>query len=78
MQIRFSRSARRHRIGKARAVYVMEHSEAQIVPAGRFPDPQYVWIGPDDRGVELEVVAVEKPDCLLVIHVMPTHLRRRS
>lgn len=29
------------------------------------------WEGRDDRGLLLEVVAVEKPDCLLVIHVMP-------
>ena len=36
------------------------------------------WIGPDDRGVELEIVAVVQPDYLLVIHVMPTHYRRRG
>jgi hypothetical protein len=34
-----------------------------------------VWIADDERGRELEVVAVEKPDCLLVIHVFPTALR---
>ena len=73
--IRFSRSARRHRIGKRRARYVMEHSEPQLVPKGKYPDDQYVWIARDDRGLELEVVAVVKPDVLLVIHVMPTNLR---
>jgi hypothetical protein len=56
----------------------MEHTEPRIVPAGRYPDEQYVWIGADDRGLELEVVAVTKPDCLLVIHAMPTRLRRNS
>jgi hypothetical protein len=30
----------------------------------------------DERGLELEILAVEKPDCLLVIHVMPTQYRR--
>lgn len=35
-----------------------------------------VWVGPDDRGIELEIVAVVLPDELLVIHVMPTALRR--
>jgi hypothetical protein len=30
---------------------------------------------PDDRGVELEVIAVTKSDCLLVIHVFPTALK---
>ena len=36
------------------------------------------WIGPDDRGVELEIYLLERPDVLLVIHVMPTELRRRK
>jgi hypothetical protein len=40
-------------------------------------DETITWIGPDDRGIELEVVLVEKPDVFLVIHVMPTNLRRR-
>lgn len=39
-------------------------------------DARIEWIGPDDRGVNLEVVAVELPDLWLVIHVMPTALRR--
>jgi hypothetical protein len=30
----------------------------------------------DDRGIELEIIAVELPDMWLVIHVMPTALRR--
>jgi hypothetical protein len=78
MRVRFSRSARRHRVGKARALDVMEQTEPTLVPAGRYPDDQYVWVGLDNRGIELEIVDVEKPDCLLVIHVMPTHLRRDS
>jgi hypothetical protein len=36
---------------------------------------EYSWRGLDDRGVELDVFAVTKPDCLLVIHVFPTALR---
>jgi len=40
------------------------------------PD-RLVWVGEDDRGLELEVVALVLPDYLLVIHVMPTQLRRR-
>lgn len=35
-----------------------------------------LWIGLDDRGVELEVVAAVLPDFYLVVHVMPTGLRR--
>jgi hypothetical protein len=34
-----------------------------------------VWIGVDDRGIELEIVALVLPDVVVVIHVMPTALR---
>ena len=34
------------------------------------------WIGNDDRGLELEVFGVFNSDCFLVIHVMPTALRK--
>jgi hypothetical protein len=42
----------------------------------------WFWIGPDERGRELEIIAVEidsggDADYLLVIHVMPTELRGR-
>jgi hypothetical protein len=36
------------------------------------------WIADDERGRELEIVAIEKPDCYLVIHVMPTHYRKEA
>jgi hypothetical protein len=35
-----------------------------------------VWIGADDRGIELEIVAPDLDDAIIVIHVMPTSLRR--
>lgn len=67
--IRFTRSARRHRIGKAHALAVMNTAEPVL-------DEQGIgWIGADDRGIELEVYLVERPDVFLVIHVMPTALR---
>ena len=34
--------------------------------------------GPDDRGLELEIVAIVEPEYLLVIHVMPYRYRRRD
>jgi hypothetical protein len=40
-------------------------------------DARKLWLGPDDRGVELEIVAVVLQAELLVIHVMPTALRRK-
>jgi hypothetical protein len=36
------------------------------------------WVAEDERGRELEIVAIEKPDCYLVIHVMPTHYRKEG
>ena len=74
--IRWYRSARRHRIGKARALYVIASTEAVDVPATETADARLVWIGRDDRGIELEIVALDLDDAVVVIHVMPTSLRR--
>jgi hypothetical protein len=53
------------------------------VPAMVSTDPNtgtetLTWVGDDERGRELEIVALDRPDCLLVIHVMPTHYRRKK
>jgi len=74
-EIRFTRSARRHRIGKASARYVMDHAEPEQVHNEIYGTETLVWRGPDERDRELEITAVIMPDCLLVIHVFPTHLR---
>jgi len=39
---------------------------------------QIFWIAKDDRGLELEIVAIEAGENLIVIHVMPTSYRRRN
>ena len=75
--IKFARSARRHKIGKAHALHVIRANPPVVVPA--VPpkiDEQWLWIGTDDRGVEIEVIAVWMPDNqLIVIHAMATALR---
>ncbi|MEO3784495.1 hypothetical protein ABGB12_14255 [Actinocorallia sp. B10E7] len=74
----FARSARKHRIGKAHALHVMRSGPPVVVPpTGGELDDRWVWVGADERGVELEVIALLLPQMLLVIHVMPTALRRR-
>jgi hypothetical protein len=78
VEVRFSRSARKHRIGKAHALFVMEHYEPTVVPADEQEDERWLWVGEDDRGAELEIVAIVIRDVLLVIHVMPTHYRQRG
>jgi len=35
------------------------------------------WLGPDDRGIVIEVTALVIDGTLLVIHAMPAALRRR-
>ena len=46
------------------------------MPAQEGLDQRLVWVGEDDRGMELEIVALDLPEVLVVIHVMPTALRR--
>ncbi|MGH3266473.1 MAG: hypothetical protein ACRDNS_31280 [Trebonia sp.] len=75
--VRFVRSARKHRIGKAHALYVIDNTPPTDLPAVDDFDARRVWRGLDDRGLELEIVAVILPTELLVIHVMPTSLRRK-
>ena len=74
--LRWYRSARRHRIGRTHALHVITSTEPTVVPAEESLDQRLVWIGEDDRGIELEIVALDLPDAVVVIHVMPTALRR--
>ena len=57
-------------------MHVITTVEPQAVPATEVADARLVWIGLDDRGIELEIVALDLDDAVLVIHVMPTDLRR--
>lgn len=76
--IRFSRSARRHKIGRAHAYHVISSSEPVIVTDPKTNQPTLTWIACDSRKRELEIVAIETPDCFLVIHVMPSNLRQKG
>lgn len=76
--VRFTRSSRKHKIGRAHALHVIGTVTPTDVAATDDFDARRVWIGPDDRGVELEIVAVVLQAELLVIHVMPTALRGKS
>jgi hypothetical protein len=77
-RVRFTQSARRHRIGKAHALEVMRTFEPEVVPADTSNRERLVWVGEDDRGLTLEIVAIVEVDCLLVVHVMPHQYRRRE
>ena len=52
---RFTKSTRKHRVGRARAVYVVEHGYA-VVRQTRPDQPEVVmFLGDDDTGRALEV-----------------------
>lgn len=79
MEIKFTQSARKHRIGKARALFVIEHYSPQIIIGeGEDGEDQKIWVGEDDRGLELEVSAIVLKNRLLVTHIMPTNFRKRK
>lgn len=73
MAIRFTRSAARHRIGADRARYVIDQCLDPIYPTPEDTgEPNRIlFLGPDQHGVSLEVLALELAGGdLLVIHVM--------
>lgn len=77
--IRFTQSARRHRIGRASARHVMATTSPDSVTTTGGADA-WSYVGIDERGRELEIIAIELTPptgepYLLVIHVMPTRLR---
>lgn len=81
VEIRFTQAARKHRIGRSSARHVMARVTPTETASGR-GNAAWLYVGLDERGRELEIIAVEvdsSPDSaiLLVIHVMPTHLRGR-
>jgi hypothetical protein len=76
-EVRFAKSARKHRIGKAHVLFVLENNESVTVLPRDGEDKKLLWVGHDDRGLELEVIALELSECILVIHVMPRSFRRR-
>ena len=78
MIVRFTRTARKHHVGKGRALEVMANCEPTrtLRPGGV---PEYSWYGPDERGLVLTVIGIVVPerttgeDMLLVLHVMPDY-----
>ena len=76
MRIEFTKSARKHKIGKQRVREVI----ATSTPTMFFEDgvSKLLWVGKDRRGLELEILALEEGEVWLVIHVMPLNFRRRK
>jgi hypothetical protein len=70
--VSFTRSSRKHKIGRAHALHVIATVIPTEVAATDEFDARRVCLGPDHRGVDLEIVALMLPAELLVIHLMPT------
>lgn len=73
MEIRHTRSSTRHRINRKRSEYVIETTSVifkENAPKGSpLTDPRLVFLGPDEDGEPLEVMAIETDTGgLLVIH----------
>ena len=73
--MRWSRSARKHRIGRAHAEHVMATSFGQRTTTTR-GGVGLLFVGLDDRGIELEIIVVVDGEDVIVIHIMPTQYRK--
>ena len=76
MRIEFTKSARKHKIGKQRVREVVATSTPTMFFEGGVSKLR--WVGKDRRGLELEILALEEGEVWLVIHVMPLNFRRRK
>jgi hypothetical protein len=83
-EIRFARSATKHRISRQRSLYVIEKCGFQVVerrwkPSSARPDRRVTFLGDDLEGVQLEVMAAERNEReFLVIHAMDLQDRHRG
>lgn len=79
MSVEIAESARRHRISEGRIRYVIGHCGLvfeQPAPDDVAGERRLVYLGDDEHGVPLEVVAVEsQSDDLRVIHAMKLRAR---
>jgi len=75
-EIKFARSATKHRISRERSLYVIEHCGFQLVKrrwnhVSSGLDRRVAFLGDDLEGVPLEVMAAERDEeHFLVIHAM--------
>lgn len=77
MRFYFTRSSRRHKIGRAHALAALANAgEPTVMDNGDLR-----WVGRDDRGVELELVAFvaeEDPELAVIKHVFPLALKEKK
>ena len=71
MKVSFAQSARKHRIGRARVLRVIEDPVVFVeLPGPEGADDRLVFLGDDGTGRVLEVMGVRIQGGILIIHVM--------
>ena len=79
MVVRFTKSARNHRIGRRHALHVIDNPTAVLAgltsPEG---EELFMYLGTDETGRPLEVGLILEGDDIVVIHVMPMRKRWRN
>jgi hypothetical protein len=84
VDLKWARSATKHRVARDCARYVVEHcglryDQSPPPDAPADADARLVYLGDDQAGRALEVMAIELEDgSLLIIHAMPLRERYRS
>jgi hypothetical protein len=84
VELKWARAATKHRMSRERSRYVIEHCGLRFeqdppTDAPENASPRLVFLGDDEAGTALEVMAVElEDDSLLVIHAMPLRDRYRK
>ncbi len=76
--VRIVSGARKHGVSRRRIEQALwSQTEADAIGT-ETTDPKIRFVGRDERGEEIEIVAVVLPGLLLIIHAMPTRYRRKS
>ena len=70
VELRFTKSARKHKIGRARAVYIVEHPFVVVAVARPGAEEILMHLGDDETGRAFEVGVVQEGDTYVVIHAM--------
>jgi hypothetical protein len=84
VDLKWARAATKHRISRERSRHVIDHCGLRFEqdPPADAPENaslRLVFLGDDEKGIALEVMAVElKDNALLVIHAMPLRDRYRK
>ena len=75
-EVRITSGARKHGISRRRIEEALRSQVVSDTTRSVTTDPKIRYVGIDNRGEEIEIVAVVLPGLLLIIHAMPTRYRR--